>query len=169
MKYLKFLLIVIAFSFSSCVVPSDSIRTYINHNNSEGMIVGTICLENKKFDGYYFKYYNEISTGDFIYSGEIKILGGISDYKIGKKRYYLFNIVKPKGNYKFSEIVLFLNTGYMQSSRSVEISLPFEIKENETNYIGEIKLNTKEGIFELNNLIESDRKWFKEKFKKINF
>ena len=169
MKYIKLFLFFIFLLFNSCIIPSDSMKTYINQSNHEGMIVGTICIENKRFDGYYFKIYNEISTGDFIYSDEIKILGSNSDHKIGKNKYYLFSIVKPKGNYKFSEIVLFLNTGYMQSTRSAELSLPFEIKENEINYLGEIKLNTRKGIFELNNQIERDRKWFKEKFPQINF
>lgn len=46
--------------FLGCATPSKKIKTTYNESNNEGMIVGTICIENKTFNSYTFIYADDI-------------------------------------------------------------------------------------------------------------
>ena len=57
----------------------------------------------------------------------------------------------------------------MQSTHNLPMQIPVEIEEGKIKYIGEIKLNVKNGTIEVLDKIERDRIKFKEKFPTIEF
>ena len=153
---------------------------------NEGMIVGTISLENRtlvpprKFFAYKAEklpFTENKKTIDSLaksghyedFYGSVVIQSEDGDFFDEKKAIYYFTIVKPAGNYHFYNLRIFLNTGYMQSTQLIPLNIPFEIEKGKVNYLGEIKYNVKNGTVEVINKIERDRLKFKEKFPEIKF
>lgn len=177
---------IVLLSLSSCVtMPSESLKSKIDNPNKEGMIVGTISLEDKKSiaTGHYFFFANDSIRNKIAlreYDAIMKynstkwkygviIQNSAADFKEDQKSVYLFTIVKPPGKYNFYEFELFLNSGYMQSTWKMPIDLPFEIEAGKTKYLGEINLKVKKGELQLIDRIERDRIRFKQKFPHIIF
>ncbi|WP_374542277.1 hypothetical protein [Flavobacterium sp.] len=170
-----------------CVaLPSESMKTFMDSSKKEGMIVGTISIENRKkiAERHSFRFKREglpnILTSKLVDSLKINnvwensynsiVVGNSSgDFKEDEKQVFLFSIVKPAGKYEFYEIEIFLNTGYMQSTWNMPIKMPIEIEEGKVKYLGEINLKVKKGELRLLNNIERDRIKFKEKFPDIKF
>jgi hypothetical protein len=167
-------------------LPSESMKTFMDSSKKEGMIVGTISLENRKtISATNVFFYKKDGLPRILSVKIVDSLKAIGNYKdnydgivIDKEKgdfiednkwIYLFNIVKPSGKYSFYERYILLNTGSMQSRREIPMQIPFEIEEGKIKYIGEIKLNVKKGEIEILNKIERDRKIFKEKFPNIEF
>lgn len=178
--------IIIIVSIFGCVrLPSNDLKTEINSSNREGMIVGTISLEDRKLiaTGHYFFYANDsirnkiaereydatLKSNSTKWNHGIIISNSNGDFKEGEKQIYLFTIVRPEGKFNFYEIEIFLNSGYMQSSWKLPIDLPFEIQAGKTKYIGELNLKVKKGAFQVLNEIDRDRMLFLEKFPAIIF
>jgi len=178
--YISFLVILLA----SCDTPSDFIRTKFIPNKKEGMIVGTLCTKKKIFgpDLYTLFFARDTSITRLVSSketffkardtrGKFSISAGRykPDFKVGKEKIFLFNIVKPAGKYNFFELELFYNSGAIQSKEVIQIDYPFEIMEGETKYIGELDIDLNDYIIRLDNEIERDRKYFNSKFPTIKF
>nr|WP_315220921.1 hypothetical protein [uncultured Flavobacterium sp.] len=171
----------------SCgTLPSESLKTFMDSSKKEGMLVGTISLENRRIISPDFvfrikkKDLPHILTvkvndslkalGDYQYNyGGIIIDKAKGDFIENDKWVYLFNIVRPAGKYEFHQLSLLLNTGYMQSTHNLPMQIPLEIEEGKIKYIGEIKLNVKKGEIEVLDKIERDRIKFKEKYPSIIF
>ena len=189
MKKIVLKLTVIQFvlvTFSSCVsLPSKTLKATINNPKKEGLIVGTISLENRKriASGHYFYFANDsiknklaikewdarMTYNSTKWKYGIIIENSKGDFSEGKKWVYLFSISKPAGKYNFYEIEIFLNSGAMQSTWKIPIDLPFEIEAGKTKYIGEINLNVKNAQIQIINNLVRDRIKFKEKFPEIVF
>lgn len=183
----KLIVIIASYLFVSCsVLPSTYIKTELNPSKREGMIVGTVSLENRKSiaesHSLHFnkdgmpkeinkKLWDSLATTNSFndYYGSIYMKNSKGDFQEGEKWVYLFNIVKPAGNYKIYELELFLNTGYMQSSWKLPLEIPIEIEEGKIKYLGEINIKVKKGELQILNNIERDRIKFKEKFPNIIF
>jgi hypothetical protein len=187
-KFLKFTMLgLFLFLFSCGTLPSESVKTSMDISKKEGMLVGTISLENRKTisPDYVFrvkkkdlpelltvKVYDSLKAlGNYEYNyGGIVIDKPKGDFVEGDKWVYLFNVVRPAGKYDFYQISLLLNTGYMKSTHDIPISkIPFEIEEGKVKYIGEIKLDAKNFVIEVLDKYERDRDKFKEKFPSIVF
>ena len=185
MKKIILLIAIIPF-FNGCVsLPSETSKTFIDESKKEGMIVGTISLEDRKSiaTGHYFYYANDSIKSKLVlkeYDATMKynstkwkygiiIHNSKGDFTEDKKRVYMFTIVKPEGKYNFYEIEIFLNSGYMQSTWKMPINLPFEIEAGKVKYIGEINFKVKKGELNIIDKIERDRMKIKEKFPNISF
>ncbi len=170
----------------SCVsLPSENLKSNIDNPKKEGMIVGTISLEDRKAiaSGHFFYFANDSIRNKIAikeYDATMKynstkwkygiiIQNSKGDFTEEKKWVYMFSIVKPEGKYKFYELEIFLNSGSMQSTWTMPIDLPFEIEAGKTKYIGEINLKVKKGEIKIIDNIERDRIKFKEKFPNIIF
>ncbi|MBS7233945.1 hypothetical protein KHA90_23325 [Flavobacterium psychroterrae] len=157
--------------FISCgSLPSESLKTFMDSSKKEGMLVGTISLENRRTisPDFVFRIKKKVlpsiltvkihdslkALGDYQYNyGGIVIDKAKGDFVEDEKWVYLFNIVRPAGKYDFYQLSLLLNTGYMKSTHDLPMEIPLEIEEGKIKYIGEIKLNVKKGeIKVLNNI-----------------
>jgi hypothetical protein len=181
----KILIISTIFLFIGCAIPSKNIVSSISNPTKDGMIVGTISLEDRKStaSGHYFFFGNDsikkkialkeydapLTYNSTKWKYGLIIRNSKGNFKEGKKDVYLFNIVKPAGKYSFYELEIFLNSGYMQSTLKMPIDLPFEIEAGKTKYIGEINLKVKKGQIQIIDNITRDRIKFKEKFPNIVF
>ena len=183
----KIIILIATVSFlNGCVsLPSENTNTFMDESKKEGMIVGTISLEDRKSiaTGHYFFYANDsikkklaikeydaalnYNSTKWKYGIIIQNLKG--DFTEDKKWVYMFTIVKPEGKYNFYEIEIFLNSGYMQSTWKMPINIPYEIEAGKVKYIGEINLKVKKGTLDIIDKIERDRIKFKEKFPNISF
>jgi hypothetical protein len=186
-KINTFLIIPILLIFTSCVtINYERVKTFIDSNKKEGMLVGTISLENRKsIAGRHSFSFNKANLPNELnvvihdslknkpnysdYYDNVNLMNGEGDFEEDGKLIYLFNIVKPAGKYKFYQINIFLNSGNMQSSWTMPIEIPFQIEEGKTKYIGEINLKVKKGELQILNKIDRDRLKFKEKYPTINF
>lgn len=185
MKKIIFLIAIVPFLNGCVSLPSETTKTFMDESKKEGMIVGTISLEDRKSiaSGHYFYYANDsiknklaLKEYDAIMAYNstkwkygIIIRNSEGDFTEDKKWGYMFTIVKPEGKYNFYEIEIFLNSGYMQSTWKIPINLPFEIEAGKVKYIGEINLKVKKGELNIIDKIERDRMKFKEKFPNISF
>ncbi|WP_395044390.1 hypothetical protein, partial [Flavobacterium sp.] len=100
------------------------------YNSGEGMIVGTICIEKKIYNGYTFSYSDDVpSVNDYPNEqGSFTYKYDKPDFKKRNKSYYLFTISKPKGKYKFFKIKIFNNTRNNISTIEIPINMKFEIE-----------------------------------------
>lgn len=135
------------------------------------MIVGTICIEKKIYNGYTFSYSDDVpSVNDYPNEqGSFTYKYDKPDFKKRNKSYYLFTISKPKGKYKFFKIKIFNNTRNNISTIEIPINMKFEIEEGKTTYFGEMNLNTKKKKYSVENQIDRDRTWFAKKAPQIQF
>jgi hypothetical protein len=157
--------------FAGCSSPSKNLKTTINESNNEGMIVGTICIENKTYNGYTFVYTDALpAVADYPnFSDEFSYKNSSGDFKEKGKTYYLFSIVKPEGNYKFAKIKIFDNTRQEQAKWDIPIDMRFTIEKGKTTYYGQLTVNTQEKKYTLENKLDRDRIWFNQKAPKIQF
>ena len=157
--------------FISCSTPAKYLKTSYNENNNEGMIVGTICLEKKSFNGYTFVYTDAVTAvADYAnMSDNFSYKNSSGDFKEKRKTYYLFSIVKPAGNYKFAKIQFFDNTRHKQVKWEVPLNMNFTIEKGKTTYFGQLTVNTKKKIYTIENKLDRDKIWFLKKAPKIQF
>jgi hypothetical protein len=166
-KYILFCLISLA--FFGCSSPAKKLKTA--YNADEGMVVGTICIENKIYNGFTFVYCDDKpavnnypnESGKFTY----KYTSG--DYNEKGKTYYLFSIPKPKGKYRFFKLQIFNNSRNDPSKFELPMDIKFEIVEGKTTYLGQVNVNVQKKQFSLENQEDRDRKWFAEKVPQIQF
>lgn len=163
---LSFLLVSTLFGCSTAAKKMQ--KTY---NAGEGMIVGSICIDKKIYNGYTFSYCDDIPSindypneqGSFTYKYDR------ADFKKKGKSYFLFSVSKPEGKYKFFKIKIFNNSRNNISIMEIPINMKFEIKEGKTAYFGQLNVNTRKKIYTVENQIERDRIWFAKKAKQIQF
>ena len=172
MKSKIFLLTTLVILVIGCSAPNKNIKTTYNESNNEGMIVGTICIENKTFNGYTFVY-TDSKPGIADYanvSEDLTYKNSSGDFKEKGKTYYLFSIVKPQGNYKFAKIKIFDNTREAQFKFEIPLdNLNFKIEKGKTSYFGQLTVNTQEKKFTVVNQLERDKVWFNKKAPQIQF
>lgn len=155
-------------------------------NENLGYVVGSVTLENtRKITSNYFLYYSNDSLDALYEENAKKLIGGIRkrnriyctdidiynrpfDFKVGKSFVYLFRIEKPVGNYRFTELALFRNTGYMQSTVYLTLEIPFVIEKDKSNYIGDFVLNEKGLELKLENNFSRDSASFHKKYPQFN-
>ena len=148
-----------------------------------GIIIGSISLENRKriVESRWFYFSNESIDHKIKYQewkrgrgADVKrkycvmITNSKPEYKIGKTKVYFFKIEQPIGDYKFYEIMSFLNSGYMQSAWVMNINVPFKIEENKTTYIGNFIFNEKGQTFKVNNNFKEDSTRFAKNYPKFD-
>ena len=173
--------------FNSCnTIPPNLVSTNLRAENKEGMIVGTISLEDRKswVSQLYFFYSNVDSS--LVNSGNIKNnkqnkyksddvvkLDGtfkfVGNFEENGKLIFLFSIIRPEGKYSFNQLDLFKNSGYRQSMDGIKINYPFEIEKGKTKYIGELNVKLRAEEVRLLNSIDKDRLRFRALFPSINF
>lgn len=168
-----FTLLILTITLISCKTLAVENADEKVSEKKNGMIVGTISIENRRniVQWHTFLYAND-SIVKMIDEGlrprygwrehEIVLKKRKGDFQEGDKWIYMFQILKPEGQYKFHSIELFLNSGYMQSTQSMRIDIPFEVEPGKVKYLGEISLNVKSGRVELTDKIERDRIKFKK-------
>jgi hypothetical protein len=157
---------------SGCSAPSKNLKTTFNESNDEGMIVGTICIENKTYNGYTFVCIDsKPAVADYAnISEDLTFKNSPGDFKEKGKTYYLFSIVKTQGKYKFSKIKIFDNTRESQSQFEIPLNLAdFEIQKGKTTYFGQLTINTQEKKYTVVNQSERDKSWFNKKAPQIQF
>jgi hypothetical protein len=163
-----FLFILMALGCSS---PSKKLKTTFSESNNEGMIVGTVCIENKTYNGYTFVYTDAIpAIADYAnFSDSFTYKNSPGDFKEKGKTYYLFSIVKPQGNYKFAKIKISDNTRQEQSQFEIPLNMNFSIEKGKTTYYGQLTVNTQEKKYTVENKLDRDKIWFGQKASQIQF
>ena len=157
--------------FFGCSSPSKNLKTSFSEINNEGMIVGTICIENKTYSGYTFVYTDDLpGVADYAnQSDEIVFKNSKGDFRKKGKTYFLFSIVKPEGKYKFAKIKIYDNTRERQSLFSIPLNYKFTVEKGKTTYFGQLTINTKEKKYTVENNLDRDKEWFKKKSPQIQF
>lgn len=157
--------------FAGCSAPSKKLKTTFNESNNEGMIVGTVCIENKTYNGYTFIYTDAIpAVSDYAnMSDSFTYKNSPGDFKEKNKTYYLFSIVKPQGNYKFAKLKINDNTRQEQSQFEIPLDMKFTIEKGKTTYYGQVTVNTQQKKFTVENKLDRDKIWFAQKAPKIQF
>ncbi len=152
-----------------CGTPSKKLKTTFDASKNEGMIVGTICIENKTYTGYTFAYTDMVpSIADYgNINGQFTYKNSPGDFKEKGKTYYLFSIVKPAGKYKFSKLKIYDNTRQEQSTWDIPLEINFEIEKGKTTYFGQLTVNTQEKKYTTENKLDRDKTWFQQKAPQI--
>ena len=172
----------------SCVsIPSSRMEKKMSSFKKEGMIAGTLSLEDKRSLSKYTLRFVQIQSGveknkfvdvfntkktNFAYNvGEIKFGYSEGDFKENGNDVYLFNIIKPSGKYRIFELETFHNSGSQlsQYSKRMPMDITFEIVEGEIKYLGEINISLKDQNVKLINNFKRDRMKFTEKNTAIIF
>ncbi len=158
------------FLMFGCSTPAKKLKDTFDVT-SEGMIVGTICIDKKIYNGYKFLYGENIASYNDIPHNrdEFEYKNDVADFKKRGKTYYLFNIIKPEGRYKFYKMRIFNNSRVDQNFIEVPMYFPFEIEKGKTTYFGQLTINTKKKKYTVENQIERDRKFFAKKKPQIKF
>ncbi|MDR0227450.1 MAG: hypothetical protein LBI72_00035 [Flavobacteriaceae bacterium] len=139
----------------SCAVTalSSEPMSFKKETAQNGLIIGSITFpkEKARFNGYFIR----VSAKDIDEkvarknSTEIQI-NPKQIWKVEHKgqldngRTYLFAIERPEGEYEFSSIRLFTNSGIAALQRtdySGSFSIPFDVKKGEITYVGNIIFN----------------------------
>ncbi len=168
-KYVIFFLV--SFIFYGCSSPAKKIKSTYNADKGEGLVVGTICIENKIYNGFTFVYSDDKQAINNYpnESGKFTYKYTIGDFSEKGKTYFLFSIAKPKGNYKFSRLQIFNNSRNDPSRFELPMDIKFEVIEGKTTYLGQINVNVQKKLFSLENQIDRDRAWFTQKVPQIQF
>ena len=172
MKTKIFLLGIALVVLNSCASNSKNVKTTFNESKDEGLIVGTICIENKTYTGYTFVYNDAIpAIADYAnVSEELVYKKSSGDFKEKGKSYYLFSIAKPQGKYKFAKIKIYDNSREKQMQFEIPLNqINFEIVKGKTIYFGQLTVNTQEKKFTVENKLERDKVWFNKKAPQIQF
>ncbi len=168
---------------SCATTPPNLLSSPIDNTKKEGMIVGTISLEDLKSwtSNITFIYVSDtiikdkknIPIKDLSNFPNFSIEGNMSPFRgniqENGKNIYLFSITKPEGNYIFFAIRQFLNSGYVQSERIIPLKYPFHIKQGKTTYLGEINIRLQASEAKILNSLEKDRKYFQQVYPHIVF
>ena len=167
----KFIFYVVVSSvFFGCSTPAEKLQSTYNKENREGLVVGTIYIENKNASSYTFVYGDDkLAMADHpnnINKFSYKYVG---DFNLDKKSYFLFSIAKPKGKYKFHRVEVFDNTREKIEQFDVPMDVNFEVVEGKTTYLGQLNVNVQKKEFSVENQIDRDRIWFAKKAPQIQF
>ena len=173
----------IAFLIISC----SSTNSVTNKaKNEKGFIAGTFTIidEEPRFNAYMLDYKPEGKKINWT-SSYHKILvqtNGMGfkikfspDYSIGNKKVFLFIKEHKVGNYEFFNYELFTNLGLSQSTlkSKTEFLIPFSVKKDSINYIGDFtfypKSNENGNLFEISDKFNRDLSKFKEKYPENNW
>jgi hypothetical protein len=154
-----------------CSSSAKKITSTYDASKGEGLIVGTICIEKKIYNGFTFVYADDKpSVNDYPNeSGNFTYKYDSGHFNEKGKTYYLFSIAKPKGKYKFIKVKIFNNTRNDPSRFEVPMNIKFEIEEGKTTYLGQVNVNIQKKEFSVENQIERDRSWFAKKAPQIQF
>ena len=122
------------------------------------MVIAAISIENEKplFNSYILTYRGPKNGYIRINPEQTIKMKFHPDFFDQNKAVYYFSITGTPGNYKFTELGLFRNTGYVQSTRSANIDFDFEIEKGKVKYVGEIYFNYKKQLILLNDEKERD-------------
>ncbi len=152
------LLLIMTFLLSCATQPSTKIPTNFDQNSNEGMIIGTIAFKNEKpiFNGYFFYYigkddkktsHNKMIN---INPEQIVKMKFNPNFYDNEKAVYYFSITQPPGDYKFVNLGIFENGGYIQSSQSIPMDISFNIEKGKIKYLGEIYVDYRNQLIILN-------------------
>lgn len=167
-------ILTLTFIFQSCAVSTmqSEQMTFNSKTSKNGLIFGSITFPNPKpkFNGYFFRL-TCISTNSKVSkdnSTEIQV----RPEQIVKMKHkgqldngltYLFAIERPEGDYEFSGIRLFTNSGVAVLQRNDNLngfSIPFKVNKGEITYVGNINFNEdgdeSEKIITYQNNLEKD-------------
>lgn len=168
-------------------LPSEKMKTEMSAFKKEGMIAGTLCLEDKRLMSSYTLRYVQIAgppsatrfsdmlndkASEVLYnSGEVKFGYNQGDVKDGDKDIYIFNIVQPAGKYRIVQLDIFHNSGSQlyQYFHSVPMDITFEIEEGKTKYLGEINIAIKAQVVRMLDKIDRDRVLFRQRVPGVKF
>ncbi|WP_298119502.1 hypothetical protein [Flavobacterium sp.] len=172
MKKLIFILFTYLLITSCATSPSTLIPQSFTANSNNGMLVGTIAIENKKpiFNQYFFHYLGEldksISTNRMITirPEQMTSMKFKPDFFDENKAVYYFLITEVQGKYKFTTLRLHENGGYIQSQGEIPMNITFHIEKGKVKYLGEIYFNYANNAVRLYNKKERDIPKFKEKY-----
>ncbi len=167
------LFIAVAALLFGCSTQKVNIPTDYNKENGEGMIVGTICIENKNYSEYTFVYCDDIpAVADYPNEKDkFSLQYAMPHFVVDKKAYFLFSIPKPVGKYKFYKVHVFDTTNQEVKQFDVPMNTKFEVVKGKTTYLGQINVNikTKDSDFSVSDQADRDRAWFAEKVPQIQF
>ena len=170
---------VITLFFSCATSSSKFIPQNYERKAGKGAIFGTFSIYKKpRFAGYSLQFsktdeFVEADTeNDRIYvkpnsGGFVEKLIPDFEYDENIATYYFF-FERPVGEYSFTTLNIY-SQGYLNSTfYNVKVNLPFEIKEKQLTYIGEIIFDPSsenQGVFlNIKDEYSRDVKKFKEKF-----
>lgn len=170
----NFIVSLIAFlSLVSCATsPSALIPPSFAPNATNGMIVGTIAIENQKplYNQYFFHYSKDgvytLSTEKMVTvrPEQLAKMKFKPDFYDNNKAVYYFSITENQGKYQFTTLRLHTNMGYIQSQSKLPLYAPFEIEKGKVKYIGELYYNSATGALEISDQRERDISKFKENY-----
>ena len=187
MRKILLLLSVIIFVAGCTSLPSDNMKTEMSAFKKEGMIAGTLSLEDKRLMSSYTLRYVQIAgppsttrfsdmlnakTDDFVgNAGAVKFGYNQGDVQDGGKDIYLFNIVQPAGKYRIVQLDIFHNSGSQmyQYFQSVPMDITFDIEEGKTKYLGEINIAIKAQVVRMLDKIDRDRVLFRQRIPGVKF
>ncbi|MDR2223400.1 MAG: hypothetical protein LBE34_11785 [Flavobacteriaceae bacterium] len=168
------LCLILTLILSSCATtPASKVPEIFISNNVEGMIVGTISIEDRRpIFNQYFLHYNSEGDDDLSISRMITIrpeqivkVKLHPDFRDGSKAVYLFAVKEIAGNYYFSMMRLHDNGGSLyQRTYKIPINIPFKIEPGKAKYFGEIYLDFKGEVLMVSNKKERDLKYFEQRF-----
>jgi hypothetical protein len=171
MKTRNIVILLTSILLFGCSTPAKRLQASYNAEKGEGMVVGTICIENKIYNGFTFIYADDkASVNNYPNeSGKFTFKYMPGDYEKKAKTYYLFNIIKPKGKYKFYKLQIFNNSRNDPSKFDLPMDIKFEVVEGKTTYLGQINVNVQKKEFSIEDQQERDKTWFAEKAPQIQF
>ena len=143
------------FIVQSCAVSGmqSNEMTFIPQTTQNGLINGSITFpkEKAKFNGYFLALSCKSKDGKNAKKNSTEI--NFSPEQIIKMKHkgeldngltYLFAIERPEGDYEFSGIRLFTNSGIAILQRNDNLngfSIPFKVSKGEITYVGNINFN----------------------------
>lgn len=158
--------------FWACAtLPSKDIPQNFNPDSNEGMVIGAVTIQNEKpiFNGYTFFYSGQSKRGMINICPEQTVKMKFKpDFFDNDKAVYYFSISAVPGTYKFYELSLFSNGGFMQSTKWIPLDIDFEIEKGKVKYIGEIYVNYNKEIYQLRDNKNRDLPKLKEIFPSLN-
>lgn len=171
MKSNNFGILILVFILFGCSTPNKNITTSFDETINEGMLVGTICIENKTYTGYTFVYTDDkVAVADYAnQSDKLVYKNSSGDFREKGKIYHLFTIVKPEGKYKFAKLKIYDNSRQSQTEFDIPLDQKFSIEKGKTKYYGQLTINTQEKKYTLEDFESRDREWFKLKAPQIQF
>lgn len=149
------LILLSIFIVQSCAVSgmSSEQMTFRPQTSQNGLIFGSITFpkEKAKFNGYFLRLTCKSVDGKTASKNSTEI--HFSPEQIIKMKHkgeldngltYLFAIERPEGDYEFSGIRLFTNSGIAMLQRNDNLngfSIPFKVNKGEITYVGNINFN----------------------------
>lgn len=150
------------FIVQGCAVSgmSSEKMTFMSKTTQNGLIFGSITFpkEKAKYNGYFLRLTSKSTDGKTASKNSTEI--HFSPEQIIKMKHkgeldngltYLFAIERPEGDYEFSGIRLFTNSGIALLQRNDNLngfSIPFKVNKGEITYVGNINFNEYGGVNE---------------------